>query len=245
MTDTCERCHRRRSGDHWVSLSGECGAHLPQPASRRAVAAEDCAAARYRWLTAEVARLQATLEGKMACSSLPDGFYAATGCDQTPPGEVFYFRVLSLPYYTAPHAWGFSIYRRARGYRTLGIPVADWLALPANAQVRVTPDYDRCLSLPNATKTSLRRQRVPDAAGEITRLTAEVARLTAELAEANKPRWVAVGGARVLVAAGQRVGVVKYRGFGAEWAVLRADGDWQNGYCCEAEAKLDAEKIAL
>ena len=59
MADTCDWCRRPCSGPHWTSLSGECGAHLAYPVSRRAVAADDCAAARYRWLTAEVARLTA------------------------------------------------------------------------------------------------------------------------------------------------------------------------------------------
>ena len=65
MAETCDWCHRPCGGDHWTALSGECGAHLPQPASRRAVAAEDCAAARYRWLTAEVARLS-RIESRLA-----------------------------------------------------------------------------------------------------------------------------------------------------------------------------------
>ena len=75
-------------------------------------------------------------------SALPEGFYAATNCDQVAAGETFYFRVHDHPE-LGPVVWGFSVYRRERGYRTLGRQLAGWLALPANTNILIVPDCDR------------------------------------------------------------------------------------------------------
>lgn len=73
---------------------------------------------------------------------LEPGYYVATGSDQTLAGEPFYFRVIDHPT-EGPVVWGFSIFRRVRGYRTLGRQLEDWLARPANANMIIRPDCDR------------------------------------------------------------------------------------------------------
>ena len=79
-------------------------------------------------------------------------FYRAVGCDQTVPGEDFPFvlsldhaanaRAVGLP--VAPAVWGFSVYRRQPGYRTLGTDFTTWAAQPANAKMLVYRDRNRC-----------------------------------------------------------------------------------------------------
>lgn len=74
------------------------------------------------------------------------GFYVARHSDQSPDGDFPF--IVSTAHGGAPCAWGFSVYRKKRGYRTLGIDLAEWLARPSNAGIQVFEDYDRRKGVP-------------------------------------------------------------------------------------------------
>lgn len=78
------------------------------------------------------------------------GFYVAFSCDQV-PGGVFFFMVMDHSEQYAEYnvkadpltVWGLSRYRGNIGYRTLGIPLSDWLARPTNKGAQFRRDRDR------------------------------------------------------------------------------------------------------
>lgn len=109
-----------------------------------------------RALAAELARVAdegetATLTGAVVdprdCN--PGEFYVAIGAAGWNGPVPF---ILSTAHYDAhrtlgllcaPCIWGFSVYRRVPGYRTLGVDFAEWMSRPGQRNVIIRRDYDR------------------------------------------------------------------------------------------------------
>lgn len=66
------------------------------------------------------------------------GFYR---CDRWP----WWFTVSTSIYEPRRplNIWGFSIWKNVAGYRTLGVPLEEWLCRPEQIGIRIEKDHDR------------------------------------------------------------------------------------------------------
>ena len=74
-------------------------------------------------------------------NNLTPGFYVATGGEEEP----LYFRVVDNGRFGLS-IWGFSVYKRVPGYRTLGIDAHTWVSRDYNANIEIKVDQDRLLN---------------------------------------------------------------------------------------------------
>lgn len=126
--------------------------HLMSPKTARALAAALIRAAEMVEAHALTGEVVAWTDCK------PGEFYIATGAEGWDGPIPFKLstahydgcRAMSLR--CTPVIWGFSVYRRQPGYRTLGANFDEWMARPEQRNVVIRRDYDRVAAHKNRKK---------------------------------------------------------------------------------------------